>query len=75
MQGRTTPDAVRVSAARCLIRYQRAEQRAPLKGPTPTQLEKKAALNLEKAKLSEFEENVAKIKRKLKTGGDSQYGD
>jgi len=75
VQGRTTPDAVRVSAARALIKYQIPQQRAPLKSPTPTQLEKKAASNIEKAKLSEFEQKAAEIKRKLQTKGDNQYGD
>ena len=70
VQGRTTPDAVRVSAARALIKYQTPQQRAPLKSPTPTQIRDQEARSIEQAKLSEFEQKAAEIKRKLKTEGD-----
>jgi hypothetical protein len=67
VQGRTSPDAVRVQAAKTLIQYQQAKQRAPVKSKTPTELHKQSISSIEKSKLTEFEKEAAKIIAKLKS--------
>jgi hypothetical protein len=69
VQGRTPPDAVRVQAAKTLICYQQAKQRAPVKSKTPAELHKQSISSVEKAISEEFEKKSAKIREKLKTEG------
>jgi len=64
VQGRTVPDAVRVQAARCLIQYETARKRAPVKSPSPSQLQKKTESDLEKSNIEQFEAKAAKIREK-----------
>jgi len=68
VRGETTPDALRVSAARVLIRYQKAEQRAPVKSPSPGQLRKKTETAIERSNIAEFEEKAAAIRAKYAKG-------
>jgi hypothetical protein len=69
VQGLTTPDAVRVQAAKTLIAYQQAKQRAPVKSKTPSQLHEQAVQTVEKAIGEKFEKEAAKIRAKLKSEG------
>lgn len=67
VQGRTSPDAVRVQAAKTLIAYQKAKQRAPVKSKTPGQLNKESISSVEKATDAEFEVKRAKVIERLKS--------
>lgn len=67
VQGQTVPDAVRVQAAKTLIGYQKARQRAPVKSKTPSQLHKQSISSIEKAASDEFEKKKAKIIEKIKS--------
>ncbi|MCX5810161.1 MAG: hypothetical protein NTX36_12470 [Proteobacteria bacterium] len=69
VQGRTIPDAVRVQAAKTLIGYQQAKQRAPVKSPAPSQLHRKALSSVQKAASDEFEKKAIQIRAKLKAKG------
>jgi len=66
VKGLTAPDAVRVAAAKALIQYQKAKQRAPILSPPPAKLRAKTAKDVEKSRLSDFEEKAAKIREKFK---------
>ena len=74
VKGLTLPDAVRVAAAKALIQYQKAKQRAPVKSPTPSQLHQKSIVSVEKSKIEEFEKKAAVIREKLKNqkGGNEK---
>jgi hypothetical protein len=65
VRGLTAPDAVRVQAAKTLIGYQQAKQRAPVKSRTPSQLHEQAVLSVEKAADEKFEKKAAKIRAKF----------
>jgi len=67
VQGITAPDAVRVTAAKALIQYQKAKQRAPVKSKTPSQLHKQSISSVEKAASDEFEKKANQIRGKLKS--------
>ena len=73
VQGRTTPDAVRVMAAKTLIQYERAKTRAPVASPAPAELQKKTARDIEGAIRADFERKAIAIEEKLKSkkGGKS----
>lgn len=60
--GTIAPDAVRVAAAKCLISYQVAKQRAPKKALTPTQMAIKEVRIIENAVAAEFEAKAAEIR-------------
>nr|RJR40793.1 MAG: hypothetical protein C4576_19710 [Desulfobacteraceae bacterium] len=62
VQGKTSPDAVRVSAARALIRYQEPHKRAPIKSPPPRALQWKESKNTESAVIEDFEQKAAEIR-------------
>lgn len=68
VQGLTPPDAVRVQAARTLIQYERAKQRAPLKSPSAAELHQKSEVAVEKAQRQDFETRAAKVRAKYKGG-------
>ena len=65
VQGRAIPDAVRVQAAKTLICYQQAKQRAPVKSKTPSQLHKQSISSVEKAISEDFEKRAAKVREKF----------
>ena len=65
VQGLTTPDAVRVQAAKTLIVYQQAKQRAPVKSKTPSQLHEQAIASVGKETDADFEKKAAKIRSKF----------
>ena len=67
VQGRTPPDAVRVTAAKTLIAYQKAKQRAPIKSPAPTELRKKTLSDIETSIRADFERKAIAIREKLKS--------
>ena len=71
VQGNTAPDAVRVTAAKALIQYQKAKQRAPVKSKTPSQLYAQSISSVEKAISEEFEKKANQIRKKLKTKKES----
>lgn len=68
VKGLTPPDAVRVTAARALIQYQKVKQRAPIPSLPPLKLHNKEISGIERAKCLEFEEKAALIRAKLKKG-------
>ena len=72
VQGRTEPDAVRVQAARTLIQYEKARQRAPVKSLPPKRLHEKTERDVEKSRLSDFEVQAAKVREKLKSKGGTK---
>ena len=67
VMGLTLPDAVRVAAAKCLISYEKAKQRAPVKSPAPAELQKKSARDLETSIRADFEVKAIAIREKLKS--------
>jgi hypothetical protein len=69
VQGRTLPDAARIAAAKTLIQYERARQRAPVKSPSPGQLHRKAVTSIERAKIAEFERKATIIRAKMQAKG------
>ena len=72
VQGRTSPDAVRVQAAKTLICYQQAKQRAPVKSKAPSQLHKQSISSVQRAASDEFEKKKAKIIEKIKSKGGTK---
>lgn len=68
VQGLTSPDAVRVQAAKSLIAYQTAKKRAPVKSLTPSKLREKTERDVEKSTYQEFEKKAAAIREKFKKG-------
>ena len=66
VQGLTSPDAVRVGAAKVLIAYQRAKQRAPTKSPAPNKLVELSERSVEKTIQEDFEAKAIKTREKLK---------
>jgi hypothetical protein len=66
VQGRTSPDAVRVAAAKTLIAYQKARQRAPVKSKTPSQLHQHALSSVQKSANEAFEKKANQIRAKFK---------
>ncbi len=64
VSGEIAPDAVRVAAAKALIQYERAKQRAPIKSPTAGQLQRKSERDIEKAKIEDFERKADEIRKK-----------
>jgi len=67
--GETIPDAVRVQAARTLIQYETARKRARVKSPSPAQLDKKSAADLERSNIEQFEAKAEKIRAKYRKRG------
>lgn len=65
VQGLTPPDPVRVSAARALIQYQKARQRAPVKSPPPKQLAEHDKQAEERALLDQWAEKAAEVRARL----------
>jgi len=66
VKGLTPPDPVRVGAARALLPFERARQRAPVKSATPRQLNQSAALAEEQVLLDEWAEKAAAVRARLK---------
>lgn len=65
VRGQTPPDPVRVGAARALLPFERARQRAPLKGPTPRQLDRRDAAAGEQALLDDWAQKAATVRARL----------
>lgn len=65
VQGRVTPDAVRVQAAKTLIAYQKAKQRAKVESPSPKKLREKTQRDMATAVVDDFERKAAKVRAKL----------
>lgn len=63
--GTEPADPARISAARGLISYQRAKQRAPVKGATPTQLDRRDAQDTEKERLDAWARTAEKVRARL----------
>ena len=68
VQGRTVPDSVRVMAAKTLIQYETAKQRAPVQSPAPAKLREKTHRDIEKNVAIDFEKKAAKIREKYQKG-------
>ena len=64
--GLTRAEPARITAAKTLIAYQKARQRAPVKSPAPRDLYRKAISGIEKAKRADFEEKASEIRAKLR---------
>lgn len=62
--GTIAPDAVRVQAAKCLIAYETAKQRAPQRSLSPTKMAEREVMAIEKAVSSEFERKSAEIRER-----------
>lgn len=72
--GTVPPDPARIQAAKTLIAYQAAKQRAPKKALTPTQMASREVRVIEDAVAAEFEAKAAAIRAKhakRKRNGDS----
>jgi glycine cleavage system H lipoate-binding protein len=65
VSGKIAPDAARISAARILIQYERAKQRAPVKSPPRGQLQTREKKAVEQAVSAEFERRAAEIREEL----------
>jgi len=63
--GTVPPDPVRVSAARTLIAYEKARQRAPVKSPPPKQLAEHDKQAEERAMLDAWAEKAAAVRARL----------
>lgn len=72
VQGRTEPDAVRVQAARTLIQYEKARQRAPVKSLPPRKLHEKTERDVEKSRFADFERESAKVRARLQSKGGTK---
>ena len=66
VRGETIPDAIRVAAAKCLISYTKAKQRAPTKSPAPSKLLELSERSVEKSIQEDFEAKAIKTREKLK---------
>lgn len=66
VRGTAVPDPVRVGAARALLPFERARQRAPMKSATPKQMNASNALAEEEALLDAWAEKAAAVRARLK---------
>jgi hypothetical protein len=64
VEGRVTADALRISAAKTLIRYQTAKRRLPVKALTPGEAVKKEKFEAETALNAEFEAKAKEIRER-----------
>ena len=69
VQGLTPPDPVRVGAARALLPFERARQRAPLKGPTLRALDRRDAQASEQELLDAWAKKAATVRDRLARAG------
>jgi len=65
VRGTEPADAVRVGAARALLPFLKARERAPVKGATPQQTQRTTQRDGEGQLLSEWETRAAGIRKKL----------
>jgi hypothetical protein len=63
--GAVPPDPVRVSAARTLIAYEKARQRAPVKSPPPRQLAAQDKVATERELLDAWAEKAAEVRARM----------
>ena len=66
--GAAVPDPVRVAAARALLPYTRARERAPLGSKTPRQLDARAGLDAEAELLEAWADKARRVRAKLARG-------
>jgi len=66
VKGLIAPDSVRVAAAKILIQYEKAKQRAPVKSLPPEKLRTKTQRDVERSINEGFEKKAAKIREKFK---------
>ncbi len=66
VRGDVAPDAIRVAAAKALIAYERAKQRAPVKSLSPGQLRAKTEMAIEESNVAEFHAKAAEILKKYR---------
>jgi len=66
VKGLITPDSVRVGAAKVLIQYEKAKQRAPVKNLPPEKLRTKTERDVEKSINEDFEKQAAMIRDKFR---------
>jgi len=66
VKGLIAPDSVRVAAAKILIQYEKAKQRAPVKSLPPEKLRQKTERDTEKSKIDDFEKQAAAIREKFR---------
>ena len=64
--GRVVADPVRVSAARALLPFERAKQRAPIKSEKPADLHRQSEKDAERAQLDAWERRTADIRARAK---------
>lgn len=70
VRGEVDADAVRVSAARCLIQYERAKQRGPVPSKKPSELAEQEAKALEREVAAAFEERAKAIRNRHRRAAD-----
>ncbi|MBP7766582.1 MAG: hypothetical protein KA113_15450 [Syntrophaceae bacterium] len=68
VQGRTSPDAVRVQAAKTLIAYQRPKTRAKPVSDPPKKMHDKEAREIQKTADDDFEKRAAAVIKKHRQG-------
>jgi hypothetical protein len=68
VRGETPPDPVRVGAARAILPYQRAPQRARMRGATPRELDRQESLTEEQALLDAWAEKAKRIRERMGKG-------
>ena len=66
VKGLIAPDSVRVAAAKVLIQYEKAKQRAPVKNLPPERLRQKTEKDVEKSINEDFEKQAAIIREKFR---------
>ena len=66
VKGLIAPDSVRVAAAKVLIQYEKAKQRAPVKNLPPERLRQKTEKDVEKSINEDFEKQAAVIREKFR---------
>ncbi len=66
VKGLIAPDSVRVAAAKVLIQYEKAKQRAPVKSLPPAKLRQKTERDIEKSNIDDFEKRAAAIREKFR---------
>ncbi len=67
VRGTTPPDPVRVGAARALLPFERARQRAPIQSKTPAQMGIQDKTQAEQAALDAWERKAAAVIQKMKS--------
>ena len=66
VKGLTAPDPARIMAARVLIGYQKAKARVPVASPSRQKLHEKAAKDVDRSRVADFEAKAAQVRERFK---------